>query len=146
MAYCIIDDVKKMIEEAKLIRLTDDENLGDINSDRLQEAINSAAEEIDTYIGGRVALPISGDVPPILSKLNVDLAIYNVYSRVKESIPEVRAERYKAAIRFLEKLSEGKISIGCQPPPDPPGEGDYAGGNQVNARDKIFNETTMDKY
>ena len=146
MAYCTIDDVKKMIDEVKLIRLTDDENTGAINSDRLQEAINSAAEEIDTYIGGRIALPISGDVPPILGKLNVDIAIYNVYSRVKESIPEVRAERYKAAIRFLEKLSEGKISIGCQPPPDSPGEGDYAGGSRVSVRDKIFDETTMEKY
>lgn len=146
MAYCIIDDVKKMIDEVKLIRLTDDENTGAIDSDRLQEAINSAAEEIDTYIGGRIALPISGDIPPILGKLNVDLAIYNVYSRVKESIPEVRGERYKAAIRFLEKLSEGKISLGCQPVPDSPGAGDYAGGSQVSARDKIFDETTMGKY
>jgi phage gp36-like protein len=146
MAYCTIDDVKKMIDEVKLIRLTDDENTSSINSDRLQEAINSAAEEIDTYIGGRIALPISGDTPPILGKLNVDIAIYNVYSRVKEAIPEVRAERYKAAIRFLEKLSEGKISIGCQPPPDPPNEGDYAGGSRVSVRDKIFDETTMGKY
>jgi phage gp36-like protein len=69
MTYCTIDDVKKMIDEIKLIRLTDDENTGAINSDRLQEAINSAAEEIDTYIGGRIALPINGDAPPILGKL-----------------------------------------------------------------------------
>lgn len=146
MAYCTIDDVKKMIDEGKLIRLTDDEDTGSINSDRLQEAIDSAGEEIDTYIGGRIALPITGDVPPILGKLNVDLAIYNVYSRVKESIPEVRAERYKAAIRFLEKLSEGKISIGCQPSPDSPDEGSYSGSSRVSVRDKMFDETTMGKY
>ena len=146
MAYCTIDDVKKMIDEVKLIRLTDDENTGTLNSDRLQESIDSAAEEIDTYIGGRIALPINGIVPPILNKFNVDIGIYNVYSRAKENIPEVRDKRYNAAIRFLEKFSEGKRSIGCQPSPDPPGEGDYAGGSRIDARTKIFDETTMGKY
>lgn len=144
MAYCT--DIEKMIDAAKLVRLTDDENTGAINSDRLQEAIDSAAEEIDTYIGGKVKLPISGTPPPILGKINADIAIYNLYSRVKEEIPLTRADRYKNAVKLLEKITKGEISIGLQPPPDPPGKGDYAGGARVSARDKIFDETTMAKY
>ena len=144
--YCTIDDIKKMIDEVRLIRLTDDEGSGSINTEHLQEAIDSAAVEIDSYIGGRVALPIVGDVPSMLNKLNVDIAIYNVYSRDAEKTPEVRADRYKNAIRFLEKFSEGKGSLGSQPPPDPPDEGDYSAGSRVSARDKMFDETTMDKY
>ena len=144
MAYCTIDDIKKMIDEERLIRLTDDEGLGSINADRLQEAIDTAAVEIDSYIGGRVALPIVSNVPPTLNKLNVDIAIYNVYSRIAEKTPEVRADRYKNAIRFLEKFSEVKTSLGLQPPPDPPDEGEA--GSRVSARDKMFDETTMNKF
>jgi len=146
MPYCTIDDIKKMIDAMRLIRLTDDEGSGSINVERLQEAIDSAAVEIDSYIGGRVALPIVGDVPPMLNKLNVDIAIYNVYSRVAEKTPAVRADRYRDAIRFLEKFSEGKGSLGSQPPPDPPDEEDYSAGNRVSARDKMFGTDTMDKY
>lgn len=146
MAYCDQDDLLKMIPEDQLKRLTDDEGVGEINADRIAEAIESGAEEIDTYIGGRVKLPINENIPPILSKYNVDIAIYNLYSRVKEDIPETRAQRYKNAVRFLEKVSEGKITLGLQPPPSPPGENDYAGKNLVYAREKIFSEEELGKY
>ncbi len=33
--------------------------------------LDSAAEEIDAYIGARIKLPISGDVPPIFGKFNL---------------------------------------------------------------------------
>ncbi len=83
MAYCTIDDVKKMIDEVKLIRLTDDAGTGVIDEAKTSEAITSAAEEIDTYIGGRVKLPIAGTPPPMFGKINVDIAIYNLYSRAR---------------------------------------------------------------
>lgn len=146
MAYCTIDDIEKMIPEDILIRLTDDEGTGVINEAWVQEAIDSASEEIDTYIGGRVKLPITGAVPAILGKLNADIGIFNLYSRYKEDIPETRETRYKNAIRLLEKISEGKVSLGLQPPPDPPDEGKYSDGGRVQVRDKIFDETTMSKY
>jgi len=146
MAYCTIDDLKKLIPEAKLIRLTDDEGVGAVDTDRAQEAIDSAAEEMDTYMGGKFALPISGTAPPILGKINTDIAIYNLYSRVKETVPDTRAERYKNAVGLLKEIAKGNISIGLQPIPDAPDAGDYAGGNRVSARTKIFDAETMDKY
>lgn len=146
MSYCTLDDLKKLLAESVLIRLTDDDGMGMIDEDKTTEAIDSAAEEVDAYIGSRVKLPITGTTPPILGKLNADLAIYNLYSRVKETIPETRAERHKNAIRLLEKISEGKISLGIQPPPDPPAEDNYSGANQVSSRDKVFDADAMDKY
>ena len=146
MAYCTIDDLKKLLPEAVLIRLTDDESAGVVNEARAQEAIDSAGEEIDTYMGGKFALPITGTVPPILGKLNTDIAIYNLYSRLKETVPETRSERHKNAVHLLEKIMEGKISIGLQPLPDSPDSGNYSGAGQMSARTKIFDETTMGKY
>ena len=143
-AYCTLDDLKKTVPEAVLIRLTDDSGADIIDETKAVEAMASAAEEIDTYIGGRVKLPIAGTAPPILGKINADIAVYNLYSRVKEEIPQTRAERYKNAVRLLEKIAKGELSIGLQPPPDPPES--YDGASRVNARDKLFDEDTMDKY
>ena len=146
MAYCTQSDIEKMLPERQLIRLTDDENIGVINTARLDEAMDSAAEEIDAYIGSRTKLPVSGTAPPVLGKFNTDIAIYNLYSRFSENIPETRAERYKNAIKTLQKISEGKLSFGLQPLPDPPDETGYAAAVQSSARDKMFGSKTMDKY
>lgn len=145
MSYCTADDVGKMIPSAVLIRLTDDENAGAVDADRLTEAVDTAADEIDTYLGARYDLPLT-DTVPILGKLNVDMAIYNLYSRYKDEIPQTRKDRYTNAIRFLEKVAEGKISLGVQPVPDPAGAGDYDGGAQVTVRDTDFDSTTMGKF
>ena len=144
MAYCTLDDLKKALPEAILIRLTDDDSMGVIDEVKTSEALTSAAEEIDIYIGGRVKLPISGTAPPILGKINADIAIYNLYTRVKEEIPQTRSDRYKNAVRLLEKISKGEISIGLQPSPDPPES--YDGAGQVNTRTKIFDTDTLGKY
>lgn len=145
MAYCTITDIEKLLPGSQLVRLTDDEAAGAVDTDRVQEAIDSATEVIDSYIGARVKLPLSDSVP-VLGKLCVDIAIFNLYSRVKENIPETREKRYNDAIRFLEKIAEGKISLGVQPPPDPPASGNYDQGSRVSVRDKIFDATTMDKF
>jgi len=146
MAYCTQSDIEKMLPEKQLIRLTDDENTGLINTVRLDEAIDSAAEEIDAYIGSRTKLPVSGTAPPILGKFNTDIAIFNLYSRFSENIPETREDRYKNAIKTLEKISEGKLSFGIQPLPDPPSADEYAAAGQISARDKMFGPAAMDKY
>ena len=146
MSYCAQADLARMLPESVLIRLTDDASAGSIDAEKIAEAIDTASDEIDAYIGGRYALPIAGTVPPILAKLCADIAIYNLYSRVKEQAPELRSERYKAAIKLLEAIASGKISLGVQPPPSPPAAGGYEGGAQVSVRDKIFDSTTMDKY
>jgi phage gp36-like protein len=145
MGYCTEEDILKLLPEAQLLRLTDDENTGSVNDERVTEAIDSAANEIDTYLGSRYELPLSS-TPPILLKMNVDIAIYNLYSRVKEQTPETRKDRYDNAIKFLKNVAEGKISLGTQPPPDPPDEDNYEGKSQVSVRTKVFDSTTMDKY
>jgi len=146
MAYCTQTDLEKLLPKNQLIRLTDDEGIDKVNAIRIAEVIDSAAEEIDAYIGGQTKLPIASTVPPILGKFNADIAIYNLYSRLSESIPETRGQRYKNAIKTLEKIAEGKISIGIQPSPDSPDENEYAGAGLSGARDKIFDSSTMDKY
>lgn len=132
MAYCNLDDIKKMLPEANLVQLTDDEQSGVINEDRIGEAIEQAEGEIDSYLQGRYAVPIS-PVPSLINKLAVDIAIYNLYSRIPEEIPSTRAERYKNAVRILEGIAKGLISIGAEEPAA--SDQDQA---RIEAKDRIF--------
>ena len=114
--YCTVEDMKKLIPESTLIQLTDDESLGNINQARIDEAVASADAEINSYCGSRYSVPFT-PVPDMIRKVSVDIAIYNLYSRKVEEIPETRETRYKNAIRFLEIVAKGSISIGVSPEP-----------------------------
>lgn len=146
MAYCTVDDILEILPEAQVIRLTDDENSGAYDPGKVQGAIDAAAEEINSYLGGRVALPIAGAIPPILKKFNADMAAYNLYSRVAEEIPSTRKDRYDNAVKLLEKIAEGKLTLGLQPPPDAPAAADCENAAQVQTRSKIFDEKVMDRF
>jgi phage gp36-like protein len=122
MPYCTLDDIKKLIPEEALAQLTDDEGLGSVNPARVDEAIAQADAEINSYCGGRYAVPFSM-VPDIVKKLSVDIVLYNLYSRRVEEAPAIRAERYKNAIRQLEGISKGVISLGVDPAPSASADG-----------------------
>lgn len=122
MPYCTLTDILKLIPEDTVIQLTDDEDIGTVNQARVDESIAQADAEIDSYCGGKYSVPFS-TVPDIVKKISVDIAIYNLYSRRVEEIPETRAQRYKNAIRQLEGIAKGIISIGEDPEPSAPTQG-----------------------
>lgn len=139
MAYSTLADIKKAVPEEVLVQLTDDEGFGDVDQGRVDEAIASADEEINSYCGERYSVPFT-TVPGIVKKISVDIAVYNLYSRKVEEAPDIRKERYKSAIRQLEGIAKGTISLGVDPAPSAPSEG----GPETNKTDddRIF---TRDK-
>jgi phage gp36-like protein len=140
MAYCTLADIKKLIAESVLIQLTDDDDLGSVNQDRVDEAIAQADAEVDSYCGARYAVPFT-TVPAVVKKCSVDIAIYNLYSRRVEEMPEVRKDRYRNAIRQLEAISKGTVSLGVDPAPsasqDGRAETNKSTNDQVFSRDKL---------
>lgn len=140
--YSTLTDLKKLIPETVIIQLTDDEDTGSVNQARVDEAIAQADAEIDSYCGGRYTVPFT-TVPDIARKISVDIAIYNLYSRKVEEIPETRSERYKNAIRQLGDIASGKITIG-EAEADVP----EVGGVQTNttAGDRIFTKDTLSNF
>ncbi|MFZ2447497.1 MAG: DUF1320 domain-containing protein [Syntrophobacteraceae bacterium] len=134
MPYCTIDDIRNQLEEVRLVQLTDDEGTGAVVEARVDRAIGDADEEINGYLGARIAVPVS-PVPESLRRLSADLAIYNLFSR-REKVPEHRIERYRNAVRFLEQVALGKISLGHGDPEGNPLEPDApatAGDNPQRA-------------
>ncbi len=122
MPYCTEEDLVKILPEETLRQMTDDERVGgsDELSARIVEAIALADGEIDTYLTDLVTLPID-PVPPIIRQCSCSIAIYNLYSRNDETIPETRETRYKDALRTLRETRDQKMKL--------PGQAAASGGS-----------------
>jgi len=115
MSYSAKADVLEQLDEDTLVQLTDDDGVGSIDNDKVTRAISSADATIDSYCQGRYTIPLS-PVPDKIRDISVDIVIYNLFSRRDDTMPETRKDRHKEAIRFLEKVSEGKIELGAATP------------------------------
>lgn len=143
MPYCTLTDIEKLLPTETIIQLTDDENLEAVNQSRVDEAIAGADAEIDSYCGSKYSVPFA-TVPDIVKKISVDISIYNLYSRRLEEMPETRSDRYKNAIRQLEGIAKGIISIGEDPEPAAPTQG----GVETNKTesDRVFTRDSLNGF
>lgn len=127
MSYSTLDDLKKILPEDTIIQLTNDEGADEVNVTYVTEAISLADGEIDGYIGGKYDVPLTS-VPALIRRASGDIAVYIMYKRRVEEIPETRRTSYKDAIRLLEQIRDGK-----QPLPSQTVEsGDFAFGQVVS--------------
>ena len=113
MSYCTIEDIKGQIPENILLVYTDDNGSGVVDEDKVAKAISSAEAEINSYVQTRYPVPVN-PVPDILNKLAVDISIYNIVSRRgfdEQSGDKIFAERYKAAVKFLENVAKGVVLL-----------------------------------
>lgn len=109
MLYASAEQMLARFGESELIALTDrDGAAGGIVTAVLDTALSDASALIDGYLAGRYALPLA--TPPVaLTRLCCDMARYGLYD---DQANEQVSQRNSDAVRFLEKVSEGKISLG----------------------------------
>jgi phage gp36-like protein len=101
--------------EREIIALTDTEQpyMDQINTNKLTQAMDMANSEVDGYLMSRYSVPVSA-APAFLIGLACDLARY--HAAVGAARQTERDEvRYKAAIKSLENIAAGKLSIGVTP-------------------------------
>ena len=120
MAYCTVAEVLDMLKEDMLNVIIGDNYIQN-EDERIQaitpiveQAIADADAEIDGYLAKRYKVPF-GKTPQVINKFAKDIALYNMVSRkgVDENDREkTYLTRYNAAIAFLTKVAEGRISIG----------------------------------
>lgn len=120
MAYCTVGEVLAAIKESAYDALLGDEYIDDVDERKkrlqpyVEEAICDAAAEIDGYLAKRYDVPMS-PAPRVLNKFCKDIAVYNLMSRIgidEQEREKTYLNRYNAAIKFLEGLAKGVISIG----------------------------------
>lgn len=134
MPYAIAQNMIDRFEERELIQLTDRDNTGAIDSAVLNKALGDADAVIDGYLAGRYPLPLSV-IPKPLELYACDIARYLLHDN---AATDQITKRYNDAIKFLERVAKGEISIGVNASGETPPANDGAqmeSGGSVFARD-----------
>lgn len=139
--YCTLTDILDMMDEAEIIRYTDDTDTGLVNTDVTDKAILGAGALIDSHLAVRYTVPVS-PVPDIVVELAVDIAIYKICSRRGQSPEEIR-KKYEDAIKYLEKVASGKIVLsGAAAAPSGAGSDAVT----ITTSPRIFSRDTMTEF
>lgn len=120
MGYCFKSDILNEISEEKLAQLTDDAGGQSVNDDIVTWAIEKAAGKIDSYQSKKFQTPLVPPIPTSIVGINVSLALYYLhYRRAADvgAINEVIKSQYDDDCAWLDKVSQGKVSLGPDPPP-----------------------------
>jgi len=112
MAYSTELDIINYFPKAVLIQLTDDAGIGEVDVDKVNDAIRRADNLIDSYLNGRYTTPIpAGSVPNEIEDISTQLAIYFLYKRALTlTLPDTIKDNYKEAITYLKEIQKGKLS------------------------------------
>ncbi|OHX21241.1 gp436 family protein [Chromobacterium sphagni] len=111
--YATRDDMLQRFGEKEVISLTDREYSGQVDDPLLADALADAGVEIDGYIGGRYPLPLA-QPPKILAGYACDIARYRLCGSGTQLTEDIR-DRYRDAVRFLELVAAGKVTLGGMP-------------------------------
>lgn len=84
--------------------------LNNFGSATIQSYLDDAAAEIDSFLSGVVSLPLSSPYPPLVLKLEKDLAAVGLLRRnLAEASKDAAIERVREdAIAALEEIRDGK--------------------------------------
>jgi phage gp36-like protein len=138
MAYCTQSDMEARYGTAEVLQLTDRLNTGEVDTEVLDLAIADATAEIDAYLAGRYALPLTS-VPVVLTRLCGDIARYRLWEN--GATDEVR-DRYRDAVRLLEQIAKGTVTLGIAPAPEAPA----GGGVSHFSPDRLMTRDTLENF
>lgn len=138
MAYCTQDDILEQISEETLIQLTDDDNVGEVDADKVARVIANADAEINSYCGMKYRVPFT-IVPPMIRAASVDIAIYNLRSR-RMGASDTEKERYRERISWLKDVAKGIATLGEN---DPDGVPTEVQAPEISCNGRIFSRETM---
>lgn len=110
MPYAALTDMENRYPARDLIAISDPNNAS-IQSAFINQALSDASVEIDSYLESRFTLPLT-DPPAVLNLHCCTIAMYRMQSlRPLHDLQEAR-KRYDDAIAFLQKVADGKLTLG----------------------------------
>ena len=144
--YCTSQDIEKQITTPTLIQLTSDNSQDAVDETVTYEAILYSSTLIDGYLRGKYSLPLDTHFP-LLRIIAIDLSIYRLYGRrLQADMPDSILAQYKEAIKTLEKIQKGIITLEIQT---------ETSTNQIQSKeylsnkisnDRLFNHEVMSEY
>ena len=141
--YVIQTEIEDKITQARLIELTDDNDVEIVDTVKMNKAITDAEGEADAYLAKQYSVPITSP-PAIVKAMCLDIVIYNLYARREGATEDVK-DRHKNALKFFDKASRNEIALGINTlPVDSPNEGGPKSSKTND--DRIFTEDTMKNF
>jgi len=135
MAYCTQDDLVTRFGEEELAQLTDHNwEDGRLDETVIARAIDDATGEIDARLVKRYPLPLE-TTPRLLTRVACDIARFYLY---QDRVTETVEKRYAAAIKLLDGIARGDVSLGLestQQPQDGPAE--------ITSAERLFKRSSM---
>ena len=126
--------------ERQLIQLTDTVNkpATTIDDTTVARHIADAESIVDSYLGKVYALPLTS-VPPALTKVAADLAIYFLHGDKVEKDGAID-RGYRDALRWLNQIASGLATLGDNGSPLQP-----AGGGRIQGAgpDRVFSRDSL---
>lgn len=142
--YATAADFKALFPEEECVQLTNLDNPGAIAAidTRITNALADAQTEIDSYVGVVADLPLL-TTPLVLKNAAVRIARYRLDSYSPRD--SVRRD-YEDVVKWLEKVAEGKVSLGVdaggtEQPPEQLG-----GGVAYTTAGRVFTASTLRGY
>jgi len=142
MAYSDLQDLLKYMPRKVIEQLTDDDNIGDINEEIVDDIISQSDNLIDSFCRGRYPVEMDdADVPDMINDLSVKLTAYKLYARrLITTLPETIAKDYQYCMTQLKAIQSGKLS------PWPVASNPVVFVTNKTSTDKIYNSTVLDTY
>ena len=139
--YTTLEDILKQIPEAELIQLTVDEPDEDseVDEDVVDAVIARVDGEIDSYVGVKYSVPLA-TVPAVINQHAIAMDLHYLYSRrptIKEN--ETIRANFDDAIKWLDKLAKGQVTLGIDPPPPAPS----VSAGRFNSNPRKFSDDSM---
>lgn len=139
MPYATQADLVERFGETEIIQLSDRDRTGAIDSAVVTAKLADADAEIDAYLATRYTLPLAS-VPTVLKRVACDVARYHLFDdRVTDDV----RRRYEDALRFLQAVAKGTVSIGVDPIGQAPANSDLP---DHYALDPVFDRQTLGDF
>jgi len=114
MPYFTWADLTNEIPEDFAIQALDEAGTATVAAD-VEDAFavlrTAASEDVDSYLEGRYAVPLTGTIPLAVKRAAILLAAQGCYARrgAPERFP--KPKQLEAALRTLEKIRDGKTQL-----------------------------------
>ena len=139
MPYATQADLVERFGETEIIQLSDRDRTGAIESAVVTAKLADADAEIDAYLATRYTLPLAS-VPTVLKRVACDVARYHLFDdRVTDDV----RRRYEDALKFLQAVAKGTVSIGVDPIGQAPASSDLP---DHCAPDPVFDRKTLGDF
>ncbi|MEZ8102146.1 gp436 family protein [Vibrio bivalvicida] len=127
-------------DEQMLWNFALDRDTNELNDVWINQALDQADEEINSFIGRRYVLPVP-TVPGMLNKVAMTIAFYWLADRDQQAT-ELLEKRYQMALDTLREIANGKRELGL-PTIDTPTETSVGKVELIQENERQFTRNTL---